>query len=295
MSRIVVSILAYNAEPFIQSCLASIYDIADMIIVVEGAFDRQRMYGLRSTDRTIELIKKFPDPETKIRLFHMNKQEHEHRNIALRYCTDGDWYFTVDADEIYKRKDLINLKNILSKDGKTDVFKMHWYNFYYNFKLYLKELSPPRIFRVKTGCRFIRRNTMATSNGALYDALVCRSLNQNAILIYHYGYLHNVRQKMALYGAKGRTWYNDVFMKFNWKDRGKIYAANANISGASPGIHFHGGGKLKAFKGRHPSIMTNNALAGKDLLKEFKAGVQEPFYRACNPFRYLLYGYILKS
>jgi len=297
MSRIIVSILAYNAEPFIKYCLDSIYDFADMIIIVEGSFDRQRIYGLRSCDRTVELIKKYPDPKTKIRLFHMNRQEHEHRNVALRYCNDGDWYFTVDADEIYKAKDIKRLKKLLQSDAKSDMMKMYWHNFYFNFRLYLKELSPPRIFRTRPGCRFIRRNTMITASGIPYEKLNCRILSGKTVTIYHYGYIYNIRKKMALYGKPANEWYENIFCKFNWKNRHAVYKINARRSKEAPGIHYHGGQKLKIFKGKHPQIMKGHPLAKRDLIREFQKGYEEPPYRI-NPFtfllRYLLYGIILK-
>lgn len=107
---------------------------------------------------------------------------------------------------------------------------------------------------------------------------------------------------MALYGQKGMDWYNNIFTKFTWKNRNKIYAANAKRTGEAPGIHFHGGGKLKVFHGRHPSIMMNSRLSGKDLLKEFRSGMREPFYRISGPLelaafllRSIFYGYILRS
>ncbi len=200
MNKIVVSILAYNAEPFIKPCLDSIYDFADLIVIVEGSFERQRIFGLRSPDATTASIMRYPDKRNKIRFFQMNKHEHDHRNIALCFCDPGDWYFTVDADEIYKEKDLRALSVILKKDRSTDMFRLFWYNFYFNFRLYLKEVSPPRIFRVRKGCRFVRRNTMVTAEGIPYEKLKARTIPQSSVLIYHYGYISNVRMKMALYG-----------------------------------------------------------------------------------------------
>jgi len=297
MRRIVVSILAYNAEPFIKYCLDSIYDIADMIIIVEGAFDRQRIYGSRSTDRTIEIIRKYHDPKTKIRLLFMNGHEHEHKNVALRYCDPGDWYFMVDADEIYTSKALGNLRRILQTDRKTDLFYVRWNNFYYSFRYYLRELSSPRLYRVSRGCRFIWKNMLATGSGVSYERLRTKKISPNKALIFHYGYLWNVKQKMALYGRPGRVWYETIFRTFTWKDRNRIYRLNALLSKGKPGIHYHGGQKLKIFKGKHPQIMRAHPLSGRDLTKEFQKGYAEPPYRI-DPFtfllRYLLYGVILK-
>jgi hypothetical protein len=269
---------------------------------VEGSFDKQRIYGLRSSDKTINIIRKYSDKKDKIRFFQMNKQEHDHRNVALNFCNPGDWYWTVDSDEIYKFKDLKKLHKILYNDNKTDLFRLYWDNFYYNFKLYLRELSPPRIFRTRQGCKFIRRNTMATSNGILFDKLNNKIIKPSDVLIYHYGYITNVRQKIALYGRSGLEWYNNIFKQFTWENRNKIYRLNAKRTGESPGIHFHGGGKLKPFKGKHPNAMINNPLAKKDLLKLFASGEHEDGFKINGLFntimfiiRYIYYGIILKE
>lgn len=278
MGKIVVSILCYNAEPYIKACIDSIYGFADIIVIVEGSLDRQRIYGLSSSDKTIKIIDNYPDKQKKIKRFHMNKQEHDHRNIALRYCVPGDWYFTVDQDEIYTANDLKKLKKVLSSDNKTDMFRFTWYNFYYNFNLYLKEVSPPRIFKVRKGCRFVRRNSMVTSSGTPYEELNVRTFKDTEIIMYHYGYLHNIKKKMTLYGKKGMRWYNDIFTKFNWKNKDAIYRLNSKITGEAPGIHLHGGGKLKIFKEKHPASMRKSTLAKKDLIKLFASGKKEGSY-----------------
>ncbi|KKS90435.1 MAG: Glycosyl transferase, family 2 [Microgenomates group bacterium GW2011_GWC1_43_11] len=81
-----VAMAVKNEESNIKSCLSSIADIADEIVVVDGG----------STDRTIEIARDF---DAKIiqtdnpPIFHINKQK------ALDACT-GDWILQLDADEI---------------------------------------------------------------------------------------------------------------------------------------------------------------------------------------------------
>jgi hypothetical protein len=301
MSKIVISILAYNCEPFIASCLASIYDFADKIVVVEGSLERARIYGSRSSDNTINIVKRFPDPKNKISLFFMNKHEHDHRNIALKFCNEGDWYFTVDQDEIYKEHDLANLRKIIEKDKNTFMFRFWWYNFYFNFRIYMKEVSPPRLFKVLKGCRFVRRNSMVTKDGLPYEKLKNKILPADKIIMYHYGYIWNVRQKGAFYGKDGLEWYETVLKKFTWKNRQAIYKINAKRTKGKPGIHLHGGGMLKSFKGKHPDAMKGNMLRKRDLIKEYKKGTIEPLYEPRtmlehirHAFRYFYYGVLLK-
>lgn len=84
-----VAIATFNEEKNILRCLKSVYDWVSEIIIVDGS----------STDKTIELIKKF-DHQKKIKIFieenppmfHINKQK------AIERCTKP-WILQLDADE----------------------------------------------------------------------------------------------------------------------------------------------------------------------------------------------------
>lgn len=81
-----VAIAVYNEENNLDSCLSSITDIADEIVVVDGG----------STDRTVAIAKKFTKKIIRTDnppIFHINKQK------ALDACT-GDWILQLDADEV---------------------------------------------------------------------------------------------------------------------------------------------------------------------------------------------------
>lgn len=83
--RLSVALAVYNEEANIVNCLTSVKDIADEIVIVDGG----------STDRTVELVKKFQ--VTLIQtdnppMFHINKQK------AIDAST-GDWILQLDADE----------------------------------------------------------------------------------------------------------------------------------------------------------------------------------------------------
>ncbi len=85
MTKISVILATFNEEKNIKDCLESICHLADEIIIVDGT----------STDRTIEIAKKYTD-KIFIRenppMFHLNKQ------IAIDKAT-GEWILYLDADE----------------------------------------------------------------------------------------------------------------------------------------------------------------------------------------------------
>lgn len=83
--KLSVAIATFNEEKNIGDCLASVRDIADEIVIVDGS----------STDDTVKIAKDF---EAKVYIrenlpnFHINKQK------SFDYCT-GDWILYLDADE----------------------------------------------------------------------------------------------------------------------------------------------------------------------------------------------------
>ena len=276
MSKIVISILAYNSEVLIKYCLDSIYDFADKIVVVEGAYGIQRAYGLRSNDGTIKIIRSYPDPKHKITLLFKNGKEHEHRNAVLEYCEPGDWFFTVHTDEFYTKEHLNNLRAILDSDRSTDVFKIPAFEFYYNFSLGIDNTySTQRIYRIRKGCRFFRKDQLMTKDGIKYFDMNLSLLDRNKVLMCHYAYIFNVKQKVRYYGKGGLEWYNEIFTKFTPENADEIYKKNEKLNGAY-GIHLQGGGILVPFKGEHPEVIKKHPSFHNDLIEIFKAGYKEP-------------------
>jgi hypothetical protein len=292
MNKIIVSILAYNSEMFIKYCLDGIYDFADKIVIVEGSYGLQRAFGLRSTDRTIEIVKNYPDLQKKIVFLQKNGKEHEHRNEVLKYCEPGDWFFTVHTDEFYIKSHLKYLKDLLAKDKETDVYELPWFEFYYNFRLGIDgSYSSARIYRVREGCRFIRKDQLSTADGRQYYKMNFKRMDRNNILMFHYAYIYNVKKKMMYYGRKKMRWYNEVFTKFTPENADAIYKKNEEITGKY-GIHPLGEESLvlAEFRGEHPEVMKDHPLRDRDLIEEFKRGYEEPGYDEGGIFGKLMTG-----
>lgn len=86
MHKISVVLAVYNEEVNLETCLSSVKDLADEIVVVDGG----------SRDRTLEIAKKFGAliiQTTNPPLFHINK------NKAIDTASK-DWILQLDADEV---------------------------------------------------------------------------------------------------------------------------------------------------------------------------------------------------
>lgn len=85
MTKLSIAIAVFNEEKNIGECLASVSDLADEIVVVDGG----------STDKTVEIGKSFGAKTiitTNPPIFHLNKQK------AIE-AASGDWILQLDADE----------------------------------------------------------------------------------------------------------------------------------------------------------------------------------------------------
>ena len=121
-----IGIIALNEEEYIRACLKSIYnwDCCHEIIIVEGSTDLWReanpdsvMPNGSSKDKTVEIIKNFPDLQHKIKLIQGKwKDKMEARNAYLTRAT-GDFLFQIDCDEFYTHNDLGKLKSVLINKG----------------------------------------------------------------------------------------------------------------------------------------------------------------------------------
>ncbi|MEK7497821.1 MAG: glycosyltransferase family 2 protein [Patescibacteria group bacterium] len=115
MNKLSVVLAVRNEEKNIASCLSSIKDIADEIIVVDEY----------STDKTVEIAKEFgakvyEEPHHEI--FHITKQK------ALDKAT-GDWVLQLDADEVVTSdlsKEIMEVIKFGPNQGKLNpLFERH--------------------------------------------------------------------------------------------------------------------------------------------------------------------------
>jgi len=124
--KVTFATIVLNEAEFIGKNLKQHYDICDEWIIVEGAcrgYPTHRVTedGL-STDETASIIKKFPDPQGKIRFVQHGwtqatgeDAKSEVRNRYAELAEDGI-LVVLDADEFYRRHDLSKILEIVAKE-----------------------------------------------------------------------------------------------------------------------------------------------------------------------------------
>jgi len=208
--RFSFGMIVFNGEAFLREVLESIYDFAFEVIIVEGPdLNALPMAGpdRGSSDRTMEILRTFPDPEKKIKVIRGVWQSKDQQCNRFIEEASGDYIWQVDDDEIYKREDLLKIEQILLQDPDITAVAFYWHNFFKGFDRVMVA-EPPyevwRLFRLRPGYRFLTHRPPTVvdgSTGAVMNQLKPlrgQALADAGIYIYHYSYVFDfqVRDKI---------------------------------------------------------------------------------------------------
>lgn len=158
--------IVLSEEYWIEYNLRQHYDLADEIVIVEGAVPQAIADGLAdeggySVDRTRELIENFPDPENKIKYLRVGKVKHRNalRSKYLDQVT-GDWILIIDADEFYRKKDFDYIRESIDK-ADSEGFEMIWYDFnsFADWEYGARTAPMERLFKRQDGLEYPDRDT----------------------------------------------------------------------------------------------------------------------------------------
>lgn len=114
--KLSVALAVYNEESTLGDCLESIKDVADEIVIVDGA----------SSDKTVEVATKFGAHiihEQNRQNFHINKQ------IAIDACT-GDWILQLDADERVSTMLGSEIRQVIGSTNASDAYYLKRRNYF---------------------------------------------------------------------------------------------------------------------------------------------------------------------
>src|SRR5258708_25888879 len=97
--------IVFNGETFLQELLESIYDFAYEIVVVEGPDQNSLpMAGPDggSTDRTLEILRSYPDPKRKLRGIRGTWRDKDEQSNPYMDEVFGDYILQGDEHDIHK-------------------------------------------------------------------------------------------------------------------------------------------------------------------------------------------------
>lgn len=106
MKKLSVALAVYNEEENLSNCLASIQNLADEIVIVDGG----------STDQTLNIAKNF-----KAKIIHSENTPvfHINKNKAIDSAS-REWILQLDADEIVTEDLADEIKQVISRNSEIN-------------------------------------------------------------------------------------------------------------------------------------------------------------------------------
>jgi len=192
------------------------YPFASQILVAEGPVSYwQRQGRTVSTDGTVEMIRQFPDPTDKIRLFQGQWDEKDEQHEAYTPYIDADYLWICDPDELYREDDVRRTLDLLESD-RPDVVSFQCYEFVGDLaKCVVSPMARIRILRWSPGARLTtsRPPTVEGLETHLSGKVLARD---HGIRLYHYGHVYEaqVSRRREYYEREGGSfnlsWLDDA-------------------------------------------------------------------------------------
>lgn len=157
-----------NGEPFIKYQLDSIYKHAHKIIIVEGAYEKFKHAATtdgHSTDRTVYIIKDYPDPLKKIILITKPGFYDDRLDMCNEFMgrVTGNVIWQVDVDEFYHQEAHDYIKKCFENDENLDRVSFNFYDLFASPDYYiygyeaLKLTNVNRVHRYTPGDRWLNQ------------------------------------------------------------------------------------------------------------------------------------------
>jgi len=250
----------FNEDEFLECSLKSIYPFVDRIIVLDGAVELMMFCANpdgSSTDRTLEIVRSFPDPEQKIMLISKRWTTLTSKRTAyLELCDEGDIVFTVDGDEVHKASDVKRLLRVFENEDIQGILNSYYYfypDFYHILTYRYADKRNVRIFRLLNEHHYISTDENVVDKDGrsiLHGTILHYAVNDRSPHIYHYSKLRRPEKEM-----------NRRIYRFN-RDLVRFGEPTENPEEVRKKI-----GKedltYTEFKGTHPSVMFDHSRYGR--------------------------------
>ncbi len=159
-----ICMIVKDEEELLPTCLESVKDHVDEIIVVDTG----------STDRTVEIATKY---NAKIYHHEWENSFSKARNYSLKYAT-CDWILILDADEEIDGNDVSGLKSLL-RQSDADLIYLQVFD----------KTMDGEIVSVSNSERLFRNHLGIHYEGIVHNTLKYKcGTETSSIKIYHYGY-----------------------------------------------------------------------------------------------------------
>ncbi len=220
--KISANFCVFNEEDYIHYSLEAIYPFVDKIVI--AASDTSWRGNDFQIDRSLEIIRTFPDVDRKIVLKLGNwKSATQHRNFLLSTsrALGMDYFWVIDSDEIYEKETVDKLKRAIAEYPEVINFYCAWWTYWRSFYYRIEppETSTFVIGKIVPSFKIV--NVRQPSSG--------KTMRVDTFL-HHYSYAkrpERVKQKLRNIIGPGGPPRAEWFQKFdNWpknKDIGDLH------------------------------------------------------------------------
>lgn len=269
---IVLCMIVLNEEEYVAASLASAYDIADRIVVVEGGVGVARSLGLcdedgRSLDHTVSEIRSVPDPENKITLIRgFWPTKNEMRAAATASLRPGEWLLMLDGDEVlYDETKWQLLAWRRTHRAVNFPVRTFWNDFDTVATGVWDTFRPARFVQWQPGMHYRDHLNLVDARGrTVGDVDDPHTHVTHEPLAAHYAYvkpLEKIRSKLSYYarttGRIRRDYFENIFLHYRRDPRAAIRL----------GTHPFGGGGAERRTCDHPAPIN-------ELISEGQIGAQ---------------------
>ena len=215
-NEISLCMIVKNEEKCLPTCLESIKDVVDEIIIVDTG----------STDKTVDIARNYG---AKVYYFKWNNNFSEARNVSLKYATK-DWILIMDADDELRGEYKKNFKLLLNSKLEDNLV------YFFETLNYYGDKPDDNCITINLNPRMFKNGRGFHYEGEIHNQLICPNNEHGAICndvkIYHYGYLDknivSKKKRKRNISILNKLIEKEPNNKFNYFNLGNEYIALDN-------------------------------------------------------------------
>lgn len=267
--KIIQCVAAHNEEDWVSYPILSIYNEIDIVLLIEGAVKGRpnSTEGGHSTDKTLDIIRKIPDPNSKIKLITKDgffKDLEEQKQIFLDQAEKiqkehPEWTIYVlinDADEVITPETIKRLRAAIKLRPWASEFILTFLHFFHDFD----HVSSPsdqynilhqRFFKYQVGMKYRTHPVVSDADGidtCLDPRYQSFRFQIKDMFIHHYG-----NTKALDFQKAKAAFYKSELAKYGAADEAqqKYKVFNERLEKPED---------ILLFTGQHPEVMKSHPL-----------------------------------
>ena len=217
--RIGVCVCAHNERDYIEYCLRSIYDFAHVIAVSVNVGAPWGTTSIAPLDDTLEIVRSFPDPDGKLHVISGEWGSEMDQRIETfdMLRSEANYVMTVDADEVYTREHLNNIRRFVTLRPWVGQFRIHMKTYWKIHPFYV--IDPPEPYRRYLITK-LRPSTRLMGFSRTNEPWRC-TIPQRVAVFHHFSYARpdeRIRRKLAFSSHRDDlvpNWYENVWLKWD--------------------------------------------------------------------------------